>query len=66
MGRGLGGWLGGGAADRCHVIYGGSVKPENISELIAEPDVDGSLVGGASLEVGSFADIVTKSRPAAV
>ena len=62
----LGQWFGAGAADRCHVIYGGSVKPENISELIAEPDVDGALVGGASLEVGSFADIVTKSRPAAV
>ena len=59
-------WFGGDAADHCHVIYGGSVKPDNIRELIAEPDVDGALVGGASLEVKSFADIVTKSRPAAV
>lgn len=59
-------WFGGDAADRCHVIYGGSVKPDNIRELIAEPDVDGALVGGASLEVRSFADIVTRSRPAAV
>ena len=59
-------WFGGDAADRCHVIYGGSVKPDNIRELIAEPDVDGALVGGASLDVTSFADIVTKSRPAAV
>jgi triosephosphate isomerase len=55
-------WFGGDAADRCHVIYGGSVKPDNIRELIAEPDVDGALVGGASLEVRSFADIVVRSR----
>jgi triosephosphate isomerase len=59
-------WFGGDAADRCHVIYGGSVKPDNIRELIAEPDVDGALVGGASLDVQSFADIVVRARPAAV
>lgn len=59
-------WFGAEAADRCHVIYGGSVKPDNIRGLIAEADVDGALVGGASLEVRSFAEIVTKSRPAAV
>jgi triosephosphate isomerase len=59
-------WFGADAADRCHVIYGGSVKPDNLRELIAEPDVDGALVGGASLDVTSFADIVSKSRPAAV
>jgi triosephosphate isomerase len=59
-------WFGGDAADRCHVIYGGSVKPDNIRELIAEPDVDGALVGGASLEVPSFVEIVTRSRSAAV
>jgi triosephosphate isomerase len=59
-------WFGGDAAERCHVIYGGSVKPDNIREIIDEPDVDGALVGGASLEVRTFADIVTKSRPAAV
>jgi triosephosphate isomerase len=59
-------WFGADAAERCHVIYGGSVKPDNIREIIAEPDVDGALVGGASLEVRSFADIVTRSRPAAV
>jgi triosephosphate isomerase len=56
-------WFGGDAADRCHVIYGGSVKPDNIRELIAEPDVDGALVGGASLDVRGFTEIVTKSRP---
>jgi triosephosphate isomerase (TIM) len=59
-------WFGATAADRGRVIYGGSVKPDNIRELIAEPDVDGALVGGASLEVKSFAEIVTKSRPAAI
>ena len=58
-------WFGGGAADACRVLYGGSVKPDNIRELIAEEDVDGALVGGASLEVRSFADIVTRAgRPA--
>jgi triosephosphate isomerase len=54
------------AADRCRVIYGGSVKPDNIRDLIAQPDVDGALVGGASLDVASFAAIVAGSRPAAV
>jgi triosephosphate isomerase len=56
-------WFGGAAADQCHVIYGGSVKPENIRELAALPDVDGALVGGASLELRSFFDIITRSRP---
>jgi triosephosphate isomerase (TIM) len=39
------------------VLYGGSVKPENAAELAAQPDVDGALVGGASLDLGSFASI---------
>jgi len=59
-------WFGADAADRCHVIYGGSVKPDNIRDLIAEPDVDGALVGGASLEVNGFADLVSRSRRPAV
>jgi triosephosphate isomerase (TIM) len=59
-------WFGGVAADQCHVIYGGSVKPDNIRELASMPDVDGALVGGASLDVRSFFEIVTRSRPAAV
>jgi triosephosphate isomerase len=50
------------AAGHCHVIYGGSVKPDNIRELVSQPDVDGALVGGASLNVASFAEIVMKSR----
>jgi len=57
-------WFGGDAAEQCHVIYGGSVKPDNIAELIREPDVDGALVGGASLEVKTFTDIVVRSRVA--
>ena len=59
-------WFGGDAADHCHLIYGGSVKPDNIRALIDEPDVDGALVGGASLDVRSFAEIVAQSRPPAV
>jgi triosephosphate isomerase len=59
-------WFGADAADRCHILYGGSVKPDNIAELIREPDVDGALVGGASLEVRSFAEIVTRSAGAGI
>jgi triosephosphate isomerase (TIM) len=59
-------WFGGEASAQCRVIYGGSVKPDNIKELIRQPDVDGALVGGASLDVRSFFEIVAKSRPAAV
>jgi triosephosphate isomerase len=59
-------WFGAEAAEKCRVIYGGSVKPDNTAELLREPDVDGALVGGASLEVASFAEIVTRSRGAAV
>lgn len=51
-------WFGGAHADRCRILYGGSVKPENIRELIGLEDVDGALVGGASLEARSFAAIV--------
>jgi triosephosphate isomerase len=55
-------WFGGSAAEQCHVIYGGSVKPDNIQALMAAADVDGALVGGASLTVQAFADIVVRSR----
>jgi triosephosphate isomerase len=54
------------AAAQCRVIYGGSVKPGNVRELVTQPDVDGGLVGGASLDVNAFAEIVAKSRPGAV
>lgn len=45
-------------AEAVRIQYGGSVKPENVSEIMAQPDVDGALVGGASLDPEKFADIV--------
>jgi triosephosphate isomerase len=48
-------------ARKVRIQYGGSVKPANARELMSLPDVDGALVGGASLEVRSFADIVKNS-----
>ena len=48
-------------AQGIRILYGGSVKPENIAELMAMEDVDGALVGGASLEVKSFSQIVKGS-----
>ena len=59
-------WFGGDAAQQCHVIYGGSVKPDNVHELMLQEDVDGALVGGASLDVRGFFDIVSRSRQSAV
>jgi triosephosphate isomerase len=60
-------WLGAEAADRCRIQYGGSVKPDNVEALIALPDIDGALIGGASLQVESFHAIITKAaaRPGA-
>jgi triosephosphate isomerase len=49
------------AADSVRIQYGGSVKPENITELMNKPDVDGALVGGASLKADSFGAIVIKA-----
>jgi triosephosphate isomerase len=46
------------------VLYGGSVKPDNAAELAAQPDVDGALVGGASLELDSFATICREASAA--
>jgi triosephosphate isomerase (TIM) len=46
------------AATVVRILYGGSVKPDNAAELISQPDVDGALVGGASLDPGDFAAIV--------
>lgn len=46
------------AADSLRILYGGSVKPDNIASLMAQPDIDGALVGGASLKAESFAQIV--------
>jgi triosephosphate isomerase len=48
-------------AKKVRIQYGGSVKPSNARELMSQPDVDGALVGGASLEARSFADIIKNS-----
>ena len=53
--------LGAEAARKMRIQYGGSVKPNNARELMSQPDVDGALVGGASLEARSFADIIKNS-----
>ncbi len=47
----------GDTADTIRVLYGGSVKPENAAELLSQPDIDGALVGGASLDVDEFSAI---------
>jgi triosephosphate isomerase (TIM) len=47
------------AAQRVRILYGGSVKPDNAAEILAQPDVDGALVGGASLDAEAFAQIVS-------
>jgi len=46
------------ASDKVRILYGGSVKPDNVSELMKQKDIDGGLVGGASLEAASFAKLV--------
>jgi triosephosphate isomerase (TIM) len=51
------------AADACRILYGGSVKPANTKELVSQADVDGALVGGASLDPKGFSEIVVASRP---
>lgn len=50
-------------ADQVRIQYGGSVKPGNIKEFMTQPEIDGALVGGASLEVDSFTSIVFYDRP---
>jgi triosephosphate isomerase len=45
-------------SESVRILYGGSVKPANVSELMAMPDIDGALVGGASLDAESFSKIV--------
>ena len=49
-------------ADKIRILYGGSVKPKNISELMVQEDIDGALVGGASLDASSFSQIVNYSK----
>jgi triosephosphate isomerase len=55
-------WFGLDSAERCRILYGGSVKPDNVSRLIAHPDVDGALVGGASLDPRAFFAIIQGVR----
>jgi triosephosphate isomerase len=50
------------AAERVRVLYGGSVKPDNAGELLGQPDIDGALVGGGSLDPAGFAEIVAAAR----
>lgn len=59
-------WFGADTAENTRILYGGSVKADNAADLVREPDVDGALVGGASLDVKSFGEIVTNSRRAVV
>ena len=55
--------LGEHAAEGMRILYGGSVKPENIARLMAEPEIDGALIGGASLDPKSFAAIIENALP---
>jgi triosephosphate isomerase len=57
----LGQHLGADAAERIRILYGGSVKASNAKELLGQPDIDGALVGGASLEAAGFAAIAAAS-----
>ena len=59
-------WFGVQPSELCRIVYGGSVKPENIADLANQPDVDGALVGGASLDVKALFQIVSRSRKATV
>ena len=59
--REIAGKILGGIADRMRIVYGGSVTEDNIAELMAEPDIDGALVGGASLRVDAMTSIVLKA-----
>jgi len=59
--REIAGKILGGIADRMRIIYGGSVTEDNITELMAEPDIDGALVGGASLRADAMTSIVLKA-----
>jgi triosephosphate isomerase len=51
-----------GAAADVVILYGGSMKPENVRELVEQPEIDGGLVGGASLKAGSFRELVRVAK----
>ncbi len=50
-------------ADRVSIVYGGSMNAANAASLLAQPDIDGGLVGGASLKAADFLSIVAAARP---
>ena len=50
--------LGADAADKVRILYGGSMKPENADDLLAQANIDGGLIGGASLKADSFASLI--------
>lgn len=54
--------ISGAVAQEIRILYGGSVKPSNIAELMAQPDIDGALVGGASLDPRGFAELIHNAR----
>jgi triosephosphate isomerase len=54
----LSGLFGAETADKVRILYGGSMKPENADDLLAQPNIDGGLIGGASLKANAFAGIV--------
>ena len=58
----LGDLFGKGISDEIRILYGGSMKPDNAGELLKQPDVDGGLVGGASLKPASFSELVAIAR----
>lgn len=51
------------AAEAARILYGGSVKPDNAAELLSQPDIDGALIGGASLDPEAFLQILLASQP---
>lgn len=58
----LAGLMGAEAADKVRILYGGSMKPENADELLAQKNIDGGLIGGAALKAGSFAALVESAQ----
>jgi triosephosphate isomerase len=62
----LGEMAGEGFAGGVRILYGGSVKPDNVADIMAQPDVDGGLVGGASLDADSFAELVSAASRSVV
>lgn len=58
--KALASWIGEAAAQEALFLYGGSVKPENIETFMQQPDIDGALVGGASLEAADFTELIQK------